>query len=113
MAKSSLKFLADENLSPVLMRILRLLGVGAAESIHGKPEQGFPDEQWIPIYAQRGYIILTLDRAQLKNSYLIQVIKQTGAKIIYLPKKFSDQASGSRRSGCYGIGKKTQIPRNH
>src|SRR5579864_1214190 len=89
--KSSLKFLADENISPVLVQILRKLEAGFVESIHSKEgERGLPDEEWIARYTRRGYIILSLDRRQIRDHRVAQVVARSGARIIYLPSKFAD-----------------------
>lgn len=85
-----LKFLADENMSPVLIQILRKLGAGFIESMHSKPERGSMDEHWIPLYAERGYITISLDRKQLKQGAVIQVLVSSGARMIYLPQRFAD-----------------------
>lgn len=84
------KFLADENLSPVLVQILRKLDAGFIESMHGKPELGTRDDHWIPIYASRGYVILSCDRKQLTDAAIARAIAGCGARMIYLPSKFAD-----------------------
>ncbi|HEY3781528.1 MAG TPA: hypothetical protein VGL56_10620 [Fimbriimonadaceae bacterium] len=88
--KSGLKFLADENMSPVLVQILRKLGAGFVESMHSKPEKGSADEHWIPLYASRGYVIISPDRKQLRTAHIADVISESGARAIYLPSKFAD-----------------------
>ena len=84
------KFLADENISPVLVQILRKLGAGFIESIHSKPEKGLPDEHWIPLYASRGYVAISPDRRQLKEERVARILIASGARMIYLPQKFAD-----------------------
>lgn len=90
MDAGGLKFIADENISPVLVHILRKLGAKAIESIHSKPEKGFPDTDWIPLYTGRGYIIISLDRKQLRVNSIARIIAESGARMIYLPRRFAD-----------------------
>jgi hypothetical protein len=89
--KDSLKFLAEENVSPVLVQILRKLDTALfIESMHHKHEKGTPDEHWIPIYAARGYVIVGADRKQLRTAHIASVITASGARAVYLPSKFAD-----------------------
>ena len=88
--KSGVKILADENISPVLVKIIVLLGGGFVESIHRKPEQGHPDEEWIPVYASRGYVMLSCDRRQTKSEAVSRVMAACGARMVYLPSAFAD-----------------------
>lgn len=91
MARGGLKFLADENISRTLVQVLTKLGPGClVESIHSKPEQGHPDEEWIPVYTERGYIILTPDRKQLREEVVARVLVDTSARVVFLPKRFAD-----------------------
>lgn len=90
MAQSSLKFLADANISNQLVRIVRRLGGGFIESLTSKDEGSVADEVWIPLYAKRGYIAISLDRRQLRSEVIAKAIVSSGARMIYLPGRFAD-----------------------
>ena len=89
-SQGSVKLLADENISPVLVQIIRKLGGGFVESMHGKPETGTPDHVWIPLYASRGYVVLSCDRNQMTDAGISRAMASCGARMIYLPAKFSN-----------------------
>lgn len=90
MAESGLKFLADANVSPQLVTIVKNLGGGFIESLTRKPEAAAADEVWIPLYAQRGYVAISCDRRHMKSESIAQVVAASGARMIYLPSRFAD-----------------------
>jgi hypothetical protein len=91
MAESSVKFLADENISPVLVEIIRKLGDRSLSSIHRYSDYlGTPDEHWVPLATKREYIIVTCDRRMLIKHGISQALETTGARCIFLARNFAD-----------------------
>lgn len=90
MADSSLKFLADENVSHELVTILRKLGAGSIISLSRTPDVGTADDHWIPLYTDRGFVILTPDREQLRDDVILNAIRDCGARMVFLPRHFAD-----------------------
>lgn len=88
--EGSIKFIADRNVSPVLVSILKKLKAGFIESLHKKPENEYRDEDWIPTYTARGYVIITPDRKQLREEIVAKALVSYNAKIIFLPRSFAD-----------------------
>jgi hypothetical protein len=89
MEKSSLKFLADENISPVLVTIINKLGDRSLEAFNRTTYMGMPDEEWLPTAAERGYICLTCDRKMLAEPVVAQAVKATKVRAIFLGENFS------------------------
>ena len=94
-AKSSVKILADENISIHLIKILHMVGVRTAypfdkEEPGGQFPKATPDEEWIPQADARGFVCLTQDRKTLRQSHIAQVICESGARMIFLPAKWGD-----------------------
>ncbi|MDO8588433.1 MAG: hypothetical protein Q7T82_15505 [Armatimonadota bacterium] len=90
MVESRLKFLADENIPPVLVTILRKLNEKSIESMHGSPYAGQPDEVWLPSVIERGYICLTCDRRMLAESGIAQILIDQRATMIFLGPHFAN-----------------------
>lgn len=83
-------FLADENISPVLIDIIRKLGDRSIFSIHRMEDyRGAPDEEWIPRATQRNYVIITCDRRMLTEHGIAQALKQTQARCVFLAHPFA------------------------
>ena len=90
MVESRLKFLADENIPPVLVTILRKLNEKSIESVHGGQYAGQPDEVWLPTVIKRGYICITCDRRMLAQSGIAQILIDQNARMIFLGPHFAN-----------------------
>jgi len=66
------------------------LGGGFIESMMRKAEAGTADESWIPLYASRGYVVLSCHRRQMQNAVVARTVAASGAKMVYLASAFAD-----------------------
>lgn len=84
-------FLADENISPILVDIIRKLGDRSIFSMHRLTEyKGTADEYWVPLVTQRQYIIVTCDRRMLMEHGIAHALANTGARCIFLARHFAN-----------------------
>ena len=94
MEEGSLKFIADENISPVLVSILNRLGDKSVKSIHRPPFNifmGKPDQHWIPKLSKQGFICVTYDRQMLVDEALSSILSQTPARVIFLGRQVANR----------------------
>lgn len=91
MADSSLKFIVDECIPPVLATFMMKLRAGYLYSMRdeGHDYLGKPDEEWIPAATNRGFIIITCDRNMLKTKAIANALHKAQAIAIFLPSYFA------------------------
>ena len=84
MQKGSLKFLADEQISPVLIRILNHVGEKAILRFSSNFPNGTADEKWIPEATRRGFVCVTYDRKMLMTESIAPLFKKANARVIFI-----------------------------
>lgn len=84
MAEGSLKFLFDENLSPVLVRVLRNLGENTIHHHRAVFPGGADDEHWIPKATSLGFVCITLDHKMTTDRTVAPILAATKARMIFL-----------------------------
>ena len=91
MATSSVKFLADQNISPKLVRILHQLDERSITSIYHEADMvdGL-DAEWLPKAAERGYVCVTCDCRMATELSLAQILISEKVKVIFLSDYFAD-----------------------
>jgi len=89
MVKGGLRFIADENISPVLVTILHKLGERDIERISGTPYAGTNDEDWLPTITKLGYICVTCDRKMLYDRGVAQVLIDQKCMAVFFGSHFA------------------------
>jgi hypothetical protein len=88
--EGSVRFITDENISKRLVAILNKLGERSVESIYGTDYTGTPDEEWLPLVAERGYICISCDRRMTIESSIAPFLVKANVRAIYLSKHFAN-----------------------
>lgn len=88
--ESSLRFLADQQMSLGLVRILGKLGEKCLLHISMVPDlDGTADDYWIPTAASRNFICITCDRNTLNDAVISQAMRSSQARMIFLCHKYA------------------------
>ncbi len=93
MRPSSMTFLADECISPVMIDYLCDIGAECLKSLHRgywKRYLGKADEEWLPDAAKRNCVILTCDRNMSSSDTTARLLEQHGARVIFLGRHFAN-----------------------
>jgi len=86
-----LKFVGDENMSPVLVSLLAKLGAGTGIfSFRRWNVLGASDEEVVRQTGARGEVLVGPDRRQIGEPIIAGTIATTGARIIWLPSEFAN-----------------------
>ena len=93
MAKSSVKFLADQNISQKLIAILNHLGEKSISSIYRTDMVDWLDPDWLPEATRRGYICVTCDSRMAVELGTAQILINERARVIF----FGEHFAGSRK----------------
>lgn len=78
-----MKFITDENISPQISKILRIVGDGSMQPLN-RGSMGLGDEHWIPRVTGWGFIIVTLDRKMRSSPSIMKVLCDSQARVIFL-----------------------------
>jgi hypothetical protein len=70
------RFLLDENTSSVVVEVLRKLGQTNVDHILDHFPVGTKDPEWIPAVARKGFLIVTQDKALVRNPAEVAAIYQ-------------------------------------
>jgi hypothetical protein len=89
MAEGSIGYLFDENFSPRLVSILRLLGEQGLHTVVKVFGAGADDADWLPRAAEYGYIYVTSDRKQLTDERIAQVVRDVNGRAVFLSSRFA------------------------
>jgi len=65
------------------------LGEKGLGTVVDKFGYGAQDEDWIPKAAAWGFVYVTLDKRQLHDTRIAPILKQAGARAIFLPNRFA------------------------
>ena len=124
MAEGSIGYLFDENFSPKIVRVLRILGETGIDTVVSKFGSGAKDPDWLPCAAAYGYICVTLDRNQLSDQHVAKVFFEAHARAIFLSARYSHtnqplgsgavaaQALAPHKSGNHEPGKRRSTVRS-
>lgn len=95
MAKGSVKFLADEHVSPKIVAIINKLGDQSISSIRHGPFQhysGTPDDYWIPEVTRNGFICVTCDTRMLIDRTIAPCLETAKARMIFLGRHIAESS---------------------